>query len=243
MTSNQRLKEVQKILNFRTQQEFADALGIKQGSLSDIYRGKVGVSSAILLTLSKDYSINIEWLKTGEGSMLNPSEGAKADIAGTIVATDEESYSEALQAGLALTPEYSTVFHGGQGISSEGQSTVAHWHIPNAPKDAVIIPMLGNSMSPRFSSGSRLVVRPIEFFTPTSITFGDVFAVVVQDEYGYDPATHIKILRRHKDSAKERTHWIARSVNRDEYDDFDIDISRVSKLYKVIGSVDLFEIM
>lgn len=220
-----------------TAKDFAHLVGVPNTFVSEAKTGKKTITPAFAEKIELKFPhISSAWLLTGEGSMLKSSEGAKADIAGTIVATDEESYSEALQAGLALTPEYSTVFHGGQGISTEGQSTVAHWHIPNAPKDAVIIPMLGNSMSPRFSSGSRLVVRPIEFFTPTSITFGDVFAVVVQDEYGYDPATHIKILRRHKDSAKERTHWIARSVNREEYDDFDIDISRVSKLYKSSGA-------
>lgn len=192
--------------------------------------------------------LNRDWLLFGEGEMLKPSiedpmQMSSSTISGRIVATDVESYDVALRAGVSLTPEYSSVFFGGRGTNTEGDYVVAHWHIPNAPKDAVIIPMLGNSMSPRFSSGSRLVVRPIEFFSPMSISFGDVFAIVVQDEYGYEPATHIKILRRHTDKSKEHTHWIARSINRDEYDDFEVEISRVSKLYKVVGGVDFFEMM
>lgn len=69
MTENQRLKELQKLLNFKSQAEFATALGIKQGSLSDIYREKkgIGVSDSIKMKLHKDYSINIEWLETGVG--------------------------------------------------------------------------------------------------------------------------------------------------------------------------------
>ena len=72
MTENQRLKELQKELSFKSQVEFADFLGIKQGSLSDIYREKkgVGVSDSIKMKLEKECSINIDWLETGKGEML-----------------------------------------------------------------------------------------------------------------------------------------------------------------------------
>lgn len=47
-------------------------MGIKQGSLSDIYREKkgIGVSDSIKMKLEKEFSINIDWLKTGEGEMI-----------------------------------------------------------------------------------------------------------------------------------------------------------------------------
>ena len=72
MTKNQRLKEIQKKLSFNSQAEFAEFLGIKQGSLSDIYREKkgIGVSDSIKMKLEKEFSINIDWLKTGEGEMI-----------------------------------------------------------------------------------------------------------------------------------------------------------------------------
>lgn len=72
MTENQRLKEIQKQLSFGSQAEFAEFLGIKQGSLSDIYREKkgVGVSDSIKMKLEKEYSININWLETGKGEMI-----------------------------------------------------------------------------------------------------------------------------------------------------------------------------
>ena len=72
MTENQRLKGIQKKLSFNSQAEFAEFLGIKQGSLSDIYREKkgIGVSDSIKMKLEKEFSINIDWLKTGEGEMI-----------------------------------------------------------------------------------------------------------------------------------------------------------------------------
>jgi bacteriophage CI repressor helix-turn-helix domain len=72
MTENQRLRIIQKELSFNSQAEFAKALGIKQGSLSDIYREKkgVGVSDSIKMKLEKEYSINIDWIETGEGEII-----------------------------------------------------------------------------------------------------------------------------------------------------------------------------
>ena len=75
MCENERLKELQAVLGFKSQAAFASALGIKQGSLSDVYRKKAGikVSDSIKRVLDKDYSVNIEWLETGEGEMLSGS--------------------------------------------------------------------------------------------------------------------------------------------------------------------------
>lgn len=72
MTENQRLRIIQKELSFNSQADFAKALGIKQGSLSDIYREKkgVGVSDSIKMKLEKEYSINIDWIETGEGEII-----------------------------------------------------------------------------------------------------------------------------------------------------------------------------
>lgn len=76
MSENNRLKELQKILKFPTQSAFSKALGIKQGSLSDIYREKkgVGVSESIKRVLSKEYSINLHWLEFGEGEVFVDSQ-------------------------------------------------------------------------------------------------------------------------------------------------------------------------
>mgnify|MGYP002744256467 CR=1 FL=1 len=74
-SANERLRTLQKVLGYTSQQAFADALGIKQGSLSDIYRAKngIGVSGQIKIALSK-HGVNIDWLDTGEGEMLRTAE-------------------------------------------------------------------------------------------------------------------------------------------------------------------------
>ena len=78
-SANERLRTLQKVLGYTSQQAFADALGIKQGSLSDIYRAKngIGVSGQIKIALSK-YGVNIDWLDTGEGEMLHSTSTSKS---------------------------------------------------------------------------------------------------------------------------------------------------------------------
>lgn len=69
MTENQRLKIIRNSLG-KTQTEFGKVFGLKQGSYADIERGKVRVSGDIKIALEKEFSINIEWLETGEGDMV-----------------------------------------------------------------------------------------------------------------------------------------------------------------------------
>lgn len=62
---NDRLKEFRKELGMN-QEEMANVLGLKQGSYSDIERGRVGVTG-VLTKLIKLYKINPVWLIEGEG--------------------------------------------------------------------------------------------------------------------------------------------------------------------------------
>jgi transcriptional regulator with XRE-family HTH domain len=71
-TENQRLKIFRTSIK-KTQLEFAEAVGLKQGSYADVERGKVKVSTDIKNRLSKEFSLNIEWLMTGEGNMQGKS--------------------------------------------------------------------------------------------------------------------------------------------------------------------------
>lgn len=84
MTENERLKSLQKILNFTSQVQFAQKLGIQQGSLSDIYRAKDGikVSDSIKRILDKDFSINIDWLETGKGGIFKDIQSHANSISG-----------------------------------------------------------------------------------------------------------------------------------------------------------------
>jgi transcriptional regulator with XRE-family HTH domain len=67
MNENQRLKNLMELLHFKTQKDFAAALNIQQGSLSDILRERVNVSNAIKDRLEMKFDVNLTWLEDGIG--------------------------------------------------------------------------------------------------------------------------------------------------------------------------------
>ncbi len=64
----QRLKLVRKKLGF-TQEEFADRLGIKRSAISNYEIGRNIPIDAVLSLISREFNVNKEWLRTGEGEM------------------------------------------------------------------------------------------------------------------------------------------------------------------------------
>jgi transcriptional regulator with XRE-family HTH domain len=69
---NTRVKQLRKYLGL-TQEQFANAIGIKGGSLSMIEIGKSVVTEQNLKLICSTYNVSENWLKTGEGDMFNPS--------------------------------------------------------------------------------------------------------------------------------------------------------------------------
>ena len=68
-----RLKQLRKALNL-TQQEFADRIGISRGNIGAYEVGKNALSDAVVSLICKEFSVNEEWLRTGECDMFLPVE-------------------------------------------------------------------------------------------------------------------------------------------------------------------------
>jgi transcriptional regulator with XRE-family HTH domain len=51
----------------KTQQVFAEEIGVSQNYLSAMEHGKVQIGAEILLSISKRHGKSIEWLLTGKG--------------------------------------------------------------------------------------------------------------------------------------------------------------------------------
>lgn len=70
----------------KSQRELADKIGYTESALSQILNERVDLSKRFIMTLSSiDDRINLNWLLTGEGEMILPSEGSFSD--------DEEFFS------------------------------------------------------------------------------------------------------------------------------------------------------
>lgn len=69
MTDIERLKILRKSLNLQ-QGEFASSVGLKQGSYSDVERGRSGITYTLLQSICMLYNVNPSWILFGTEPMI-----------------------------------------------------------------------------------------------------------------------------------------------------------------------------
>ena len=228
--------------------ELASFLGVSPAFITQLIQGtrKLPESKLALIKARGEWDYS---MLSNPGADL-PDVGRRTDV---WVGTDNRVYwTEALQVGheedlqraqsegVRLIPEYTEAFRGGnQGEADELQTIDTYWGIPNLEGE-MIVPIHGNSMSPKFPAGCRVALKryPFSPANPLGIQFGEVYAVAVRQGDGYPPLHFIKRLHRHPDKAKERTTYIARSINPD-YDDFEVSVSDICHLSAVVARIEV----
>ena len=78
MTVNDRIKEIRHTLN-KSQREFASAVYISNGYLSEIETGHKEVKERLIHLISSAFSVSKHWLLTGEGRMFNSTTEEKLE--------------------------------------------------------------------------------------------------------------------------------------------------------------------
>ena len=63
-----RLKKLRKELDL-TQQAFADKIGMKQNTIAQYEMGRTTPSDAIIFSICREFGVDENWLRTGEGEM------------------------------------------------------------------------------------------------------------------------------------------------------------------------------
>ncbi len=96
-----RIKKIRKDLNL-TQQKFADRLGVQRNTIAMYEMGRTFPSDAIMRSICREFYINEEWLRTGEGDMSRPRTRNQiiTDFAGDLI-NEPESFRTRLIEGLA----------------------------------------------------------------------------------------------------------------------------------------------
>lgn len=103
---NERLKKLRKALDL-TQQEFADRIGIKRNSFANYETGRNTPIDAIIVSICKEFNVNENWLRTGEGEMfieLSYSDEI-AQFVGQLMTEEDDSFKKRLISGLATLDE------------------------------------------------------------------------------------------------------------------------------------------
>jgi len=75
----ERIKKIRKELDL-TQQKFADRLGVKRNTIAMYEMGKTFPSEQTTKSICREFNINEEWLRTGNGEMFIASPSAALDM-------------------------------------------------------------------------------------------------------------------------------------------------------------------
>lgn len=64
----ERVKELRKVLGL-SGEKFGEKIGVTRSAISDIERGRNGLSEQNILAICREFNVNEEWLRTGTGAM------------------------------------------------------------------------------------------------------------------------------------------------------------------------------
>mgnify|MGYP002707748408 FL=1 len=68
MTQGERVKEVRKFRKMSMEQ-FGERLGVQKSAISKIEKGDRGLTEQMLKSICREFNVNEEWLRTGDGDM------------------------------------------------------------------------------------------------------------------------------------------------------------------------------
>lgn len=101
-----RLKKLRKTLDL-TQQAFADRIGMKQNTIAQYEMGRTIPSDAIIFSICREFNVNENWLRTGEGDMFMEMSRDEQieEFIGDLLHGEEDSFKRRLISGLAALDE------------------------------------------------------------------------------------------------------------------------------------------
>lgn len=88
---HERIKELRKQLKIN-QSEFGSRIGISRDTIANIEGNRIEIKDIYVLSICKEFNVNEDWLRTGEGEMFNQSDEDEelAAIVGRVLAGEDE---------------------------------------------------------------------------------------------------------------------------------------------------------
>lgn len=102
----ERIKELRKTLDL-TLEEFGNKIGVTKTTISRIENGVNSVTNQMFTSICREFNVNEEWLRTGEGEMFVPltRSEAIAEFAGSLMKEEDASFKKRLIEALAKLNE------------------------------------------------------------------------------------------------------------------------------------------
>lgn len=212
MTENQRLKFLMERLKFKTQKDFAEAIKIQPGSLSDILRERDGmnISSNIKDKLELKFNVNLQWLENGIGEPFLEKKPAVTEIKEGVpyfnISLDDSDNLFLLE----REPEYFVNYKPFNDCTA-------------------YLPVYGDSMYPKYASGEIIAVKEITNYD--ILQWGEAYVVISNSST--NNLKTIKLILEHPDSTKV----ILKSSNPNFKGDTIISKDCITALYIIKGKI------
>jgi transcriptional regulator with XRE-family HTH domain len=122
---NQRIKYIRKTLGL-TQQEFGSRLGVTDGAITNIEKGKRKITEQMQLAICREYGVNSIWLRTGEGQPFDSEQTDLDRVIDALMAGENETARAVFKALAAMGGEEWETFrrfilNAARGIEPPGQ--------------------------------------------------------------------------------------------------------------------------
>lgn len=191
--------------------------GLSVGLIGKAKSTGKGMSSMNIEKILLSYpNLSADWLLTGRGEMLTTP---TIPTAPTAISTDPA----------VGTPYYDVDFLGGFSEIFNNQTLIPACNVivPGFEKASLWCNVTGHSMEPKINHGDIIALHEC---TINDIQYGEIYAVVL------DTIRTIKILR--KGSQPDKLLYVP--INKPDYEEQEFDISRIIKVFEVVGSISKF---
>lgn len=97
-----RIKQIRKEAGL-TQVEFGEKLGVKGNTVTGYETGLRNPTDAVILSICREFSVNEDWLRTGNGEMYVPSkkDDLISSMLGDVIKADESDFKRRLISALS----------------------------------------------------------------------------------------------------------------------------------------------
>ena len=101
-----RIKKIRKELDL-TQQKFADKLGVQRNTIAMYEMGRTLPSDAIIRSICREFNVNEDWLRTGQGEMFikQTRDEQIASFIGSIQSSEDDSFKKRIISMLSALDE------------------------------------------------------------------------------------------------------------------------------------------
>ena len=200
---------------------FASLIGSNEANVRG-YRNNTMPKYDFLEKIARCFDINLKWLLTGEGSMLEVCRSYDNTKVDNIPTINKEYIG---------SPYYNVDFIGGFDSLMNDQTINPDFYINYPPynKDGVVwVNLTGRSMEPELSNGDIIALKPMNTpiqYLPTK----EIYAIVTEE---WRTVKRIEL--------SDRDGFIRLLPSNPEYKAQEIPISMITRVYAVLGSIRKF---